>query len=190
MGLRRVPAAWSTWGRAEEPLQHALNLLSAGSRPTGKDAQTNFVGSFSVRICTPSHTCGPASLPGCCRLWGSWALAELRLVCSNRPSLGSPEPGGHCAPGGCSHLGTSGHRVKKMQEWEEDAGMGGKGHYQRLMRLLSTLRIHSASSPITSWAPSVASNDQKRKLLLLDEESRGSHESPSVSVLSLPPSVV
>ena len=114
------------------------------------------------------------------RPWGSWALAELGLVCRSLPALGSPEPRGRCAPGGCSHLGTSGHRARKMQEWEEDAVMGGR--CRNGMRLLSPLRIHSVSSPITSWAPSVASNDQKWELLLLAEESQGSHEGPSMSV--------
>lgn len=37
-------------------------------------------------------------------------------------------PRGRCAPSGSSHLGTSGHTARKMQEWEEDAGMGGRGH--------------------------------------------------------------
>lgn len=73
---------------------------------------------------------------------------------------------------------------------EEDAGVGGRGHYKGPVRLLRPRRIHSASSPVTSWAPAAACNGQKWEHLLLAEESRGSHETPSVSVLSFPPSVV
>lgn len=67
-----------------------------------------------------------SSLPS--RLWGSWALAKLGLVCSSLLPLCSPHPTAHCAPCGSSHLGTSGYTVRKMQEWEEGAGMGGRGH--------------------------------------------------------------
>lgn len=37
-----------------------------GQQLPGQGVQTGFVGyCFSVRICSPSHTCGPVSLPSC-----------------------------------------------------------------------------------------------------------------------------